>query len=171
MAITRRCAALLTLAAAAVTPGALAERARDEAAPLTAEQVLANPLDESAYERKARCLATARYRRVEIIGDTALVFHGRGEDVWLNMLPRRCIGLRRDMVLAIEQSNLRVCARDRFRGLTRGNFEMSTAACLLGEFEHLERDQLDAKRDALVAERANRTVRRTRRSAPEPADG
>ena len=136
-----------------------------EDATLSAEQILANPLDESAYAQKRRCLATARYRRIEIVGNMALAFHGRGEDVWLNVLPRRCPGLRKDMVLAIERNSLRTCARDRFRGMSRGSLDLSTSVCSLGSFEHMTRERLDVMRDALVALQNTKTVTKTVRAA------
>ena len=131
---------------------------------MTAEQILANPLDESAYARKSRCLARARYRRVDIIGDMALAFHGRGKDVWLNVLPRRCPGLRENMVLTMELSGLRVCARDRFRAMSSGYSNVATSICTLGMFERMTTERLDAMRDALVAHQNTQTVARTARA-------
>ena len=141
-----------------------------ESPTITAEQILANPLEESAYALQDRCLATARYRRIEIVGDMALAFHGRGDDVWLNVLPRRCPGLRPNMVLVLEQSSLRICARDRFRGVASGNFEMRTSTCTLGSFERMTPEHLDAMRDALIAQRNTKTIARTVRGA-EPSAG
>ena len=131
---------------------------------MTAEQILANPLDESAYTRKNRCLARARYRRIEIVGNVALVFHGRGEDVWLNVLPRRCRGLRENMVLLMEHGGLRVCAQDRFRATSSGNIDGATSICTLGMFEQMTPERLDAMRDALLAHRNTKTVTRTARA-------
>lgn len=132
---------------------------------LTAQEVLANPLDEQAYSNATRCLAVSRYRRVEIVGDRALVFHGRGDDAWLNVLPRRCAGLRPNMVLAFEQSALRVCALDRFTALPRGASGFATSICSLGSFEHMTAEQVRARSEALLAAQRNRVVARTRRSA------
>ena len=131
---------------------------------LTAQEVLANPLDEQAYSNTTRCLAVSRYRRVEIVGDRALVFHGRGDDAWLNVLPRRCAGLRPNMVLAFEQSALRVCALDRFTALPRGASGFTTSICSLGSFEHMTAEQVRARSEALLAAQRNRVVARTRRS-------
>lgn len=141
----------------------------DGEAPLTAEEILANPLQDSDYARTTRCLSTVRYRRVEIINSHALAFHGRGDDVWLNVLHQRCIGLRKDMILSIEQTSLRVCARDRVKGMSRSSFEAVGAACLLGRFQYVPRPQFDAMRDALLAGARNLTVGRTLRSAERTA--
>ena len=137
-----------------------------DAGPLSVEEVLANPLADGDYAESRRCLATSRYRRIEIVTDQALAFVGRGDTVWLNLLPHRCHGLRRDMVLVVEQSSMRVCARDRVRGLARASTAVGTATCPLGPFRPLPRENFDAMRDALVAAHRNRTVARTKRSAP-----
>ena len=153
------------LAAGAVAGDAHSPKDADAAATEpdvpTVEEVLAAPLADRDYSQSRRCLATNRYRRIDIVTDQALVFIGRGDTVWLNMLPYRCHGLRRDMVLVLEQSSMRVCSRDRLRGLARSSAEPATAACALGQFQPLARENLAAMRDALIAARRNRTVART----------
>ena len=136
-------------------------------APLTVEEVLANPLADGDYAQSRRCLANSRYRRIDVITDQALAFVGRGDTVWLNILPHRCHGLRQNMVLAVEQTGMRVCSRDRIRGLARASTQVVTGACALGPFQSLPQENFDAVRDALVAAHRNRTVAKTRRSAPE----
>ena len=150
-----------TASAGDAGPSKDAEAAGAEPDVPTVEEVLAAPLADRDYSQSRRCLATNRYRRIDIVTDQALVFVGRGDTVWLNMLPYRCHGLRRDMVLVLEQSSMRVCARDRLRGLARSSAEPATAACALGQFQPLARENLAAMRDALVAARRNRTVART----------
>ena len=137
----------------------------DADADITVEEVLANPLDDSAYANTTRCLATTRYRRIDIVGDAALLFYGRGDDAWLNVLPFRCPGLRSDMVLSIEQSNFRVCAMNRFRGLPRGTVQVGTGVCSLGAFERLSHEQARSRRFALLAEQRSRVVKKTIRAA------
>ena len=132
---------------------------------ITAEQILANPLEDSAYTLKDRCLATARYRRIEIVGDMALAFHGRGDDLWLNVLPRRCRGLRTNMVLILEQSSLRLCARDQFRGVSPGSSATRTSICTLGSFERMAPERFHAMRDALIAQQNTKTTARTVRAS------
>ena len=99
-----------------VAPAAVTAAEETEAIP-SAEEILANPLDDSAYVDDVRCLAVGRYRQVDILNDRALVFRGRGGRAWINLLPRPCPGLRRDMVLAIETRGSRICNRDQFRGI------------------------------------------------------
>lgn len=134
--------------------------------PLTVEEVLANPLVDGDYAQSRRCLATARYRRIDVLTDQALAFVGRGDTVWLNVLPHRCHGLREDMVLAVEHRSMRICDRDRVRGLARTSGQLATGTCALGRFHPLPRENFDAVRDALVAAHRNRIVAKTKRSAP-----
>lgn len=157
-------AALAVVAASWLAQGQ-ENAAVDGEAPLSAEEILANPLQDSDYAKTTRCLSTARYRRVEIVNSQALAFHGRGDDVWLNMLHRRCIGLRKDMILSIEQTSLRVCARDRVKGMSRNSFEAAGAVCSLGRFQRVSKPAFDAMRAALLAGESNLTVARTLRSA------
>ena len=133
---------------------------------LTAEEVLANPLDEQAYSNAKRCLGTSRYRRVEIVGDRALVFHGYRGDAWLNVLRRRCPGLRPDMVLVLEQEGLRLCALDRFSALPRGG-GMATVFCSLGSFEHMTTEQAQMRSDALAAQRSRMATRTRHSTTPQ----
>ena len=157
----RRWLALVSTVASAITAVG-----SDEPIPSTAD-ILANPLDDTAYVDDVRCLATGRYRQVDILNDGVLIFRGRSGRAWINLLPRRCPGLRRDMVLAIEVRGARVCSRDQFRGMPRLGPEAATGFCTLGEFHPVEADNLEAILQALRARRANRTVRSTVRSTDE----
>ena len=163
----RAMSAALAISAAAFAAAAQSTEenaAAETEATLTAEEVLANPLDDSDYEQTTRCLSTVRYRRVEIVNGQALAFHGRGDDVWLNLLHRRCPGLRKGMMLSIEQTSFRVCAGDRITGASRHAIESVGAVCTLGRFLHVSKQQFEAMRDALLAGERNLTVDRTLRS-------
>ena len=138
--------------------------AADAAIP-EAQDVLGSPLDDADYAKSARCLFRGLYRRIEVLNDQVLVFHGRGERVWLNVLQRRCAGLRPDMILSLELRNMRICAHDQFRGVVRIGSDVSTPICILGEFAPVSPDNIHAMRDALMARQRNRTVEKTVRSA------
>ena len=153
-----------------VVASAVVTTAEETDAIPSAEEILANPLTDSAYVDDVRCLAVGRYRQVDILNDRVLVFRGRGGRAWINLLRRPCPGLRRDMVLAIETRGSRICSRDQFRGMPRIGPEAATGFCSLGTFRPIEADNLDAIRDALRASRANRTVTKTVRSTEEAED-
>ncbi len=165
---------LTGLLAVACTAAATAEKeeARDPEPQMTAEEILANPLSEEAYEQSSRCLSTGRYRRIEVMNNQILIFHGRGDNMWLNILPNRCMGLQPDMILEIEKRGMRLCARDQFRGLARLRPDGSSMPCTLGEFHSMRTENVTAIRDALEAGHKTTTVDRTVRSAGrDPANG
>ena len=147
------------------------EGARDGEPPITAEEILANPLGEEAYEQSSRCLSTGKYRRVEIMNNQILIFHGRGDEKWLNILPNRCMGLQPDMILSIEKRGMRLCARDQFRGVPRFRPDAPSMPCTLGEFHPTRPENITAIRDALEAGQKTTTVDRTVRSAGRETEG
>ena len=129
-----------------------------------AEEILANPLDDAAYSSNRRCLSVGRYRQVDILNSQTLVFRGRGNRAWVNVLPRRCVGLRRDMILAIERRGPRICSRDQFRAMPRVGAAVGTAFCSLGMFRPVDADNLGAIEGALEARHDNKVVTDTVRS-------
>ena len=158
-----RILAVSCLAVAIGSVSAWSEEAPAEAIP-SAEEILANPLEDAAYVKNVRCLSTARYRQVDIVDSKVLVFRGRGNRAWINMLLRPCAGLRRDMILTIERRGSRICRRDFFKGVPRLGREAGTATCALGMFYPVAQDNLDALRHALSDRNRNRAVARTVRS-------
>lgn len=93
----------LKLAAIAFALGTAGANAADNEASIpSVETVLANPPDNSAYVPSVRCLTTGRYRQVDIVSNSSLIFHGRGGQAWVNQLPRPCPGLHPNMALSIQ---------------------------------------------------------------------
>ena len=162
-------AGLLTMVlAVACLAAATAEKpkpAEEDEPSITMQEILANPLSEEAYEQSSRCLSTGKYRRVEILNQQILVFHGRGDEKWLNILPNRCMGLQPDMILHIEKRGMRLCARDQFRGVPRFRPDAPSMPCMLGEFRPTRPENVTAIRDAMEAGQQTTTVDRTVRSA------
>ncbi|MDE0441852.1 MAG: hypothetical protein OXL38_06995 [Gammaproteobacteria bacterium] len=171
--MTTRGLLTMLLAAASLTAATAEEQepAQDDEPPITAEEILANPLSEEAYEQSSRCLSTGKYRRVEIMNHQILVFHGRGDEKWLNILPNRCMGLQPDMILRIEKRGMRLCARDQFRGVPRFRPEAPSMPCTLGEFHPTRPENVTAIRDAIEAGQQTTTVDRTVRSAGRETEG
>ncbi|MCE2459572.1 MAG: hypothetical protein J4F38_02170 [Pseudomonadales bacterium] len=156
---------LLAVACLAAASAEKQEQAQGAESKITAEEILANPLGEEAYEQSSRCLSSGKYRRVEVMNNQVLVFHGRGDEMWLNILPNRCMGLQADMILSIEKRGMRLCARDQFRGLPRFRPDAASMPCTLGDFHPTRPENVTAIRDALEAGNKTTTVDRTVRSA------
>lgn len=87
-------------------------QAQEETKRRTVESILTEPLDASEYGETRRCLTN--YRHIEILNDRMLVFEGSAKKLWLNQLPIRCPGLRRNSTLALRTdfSFGRVCKMD-----------------------------------------------------------
>ena len=166
--LTIVCLSSLPVASGAEEPEAPTEDGVEDEAEITVEAILANPLDDDAYAKSSRCLSPARYRRIEIMNDRVIVFHGRNDDVWVNYLSKRCLGLRPDMILTVERHGMRLCARDRFRGTPRTRGGMGSMPCFLDDFHLVPADSVGAIRDAIQASERTTTVNRTVGSA-EPA--
>ena len=171
--VATRVASTMLLASAWLAAAAVEkpDPAREGEPPITAEEILANPLGEEAYQQSSRCLSGGKYHRIEIMNHQVLIFHGRGDDMWLNILPNRCMGLQPDMILQIEKRGLRVCARDQFRGVPRFRPDAPSMPCQLGEFHPTRADNVTAIRDALEAGQKTTTVDRTVRSAGRGPEG
>ena len=163
---------LLAVACLGAASGENAEQAENPpAAKITPEEILANPLGADAYQQSSRCLSSGKYRRVEVVNHQVLIFHGRGSEMWLNILPNRCLGLQPDMVLSFEKRGMRLCERDQFRGVPRFRPETSSMPCALGMFHATHPDNVAAMRDALKANQRTKTVGRTVRSAGHETEG
>ncbi len=134
------------------------------------EDILANPLEDAAYVQDVRCLSPGRYRHIEIASDQVLIFHGRRDEAWVNILPRRCIGLRPDMVLVLDRRGLRTCRRDYFRAMPRMGSDFGTSLCALGYFKPVARSNLEGILEALAASRDSASISNTVRDAETPRE-
>ena len=161
--------AVASLGAASAEKAEQAEEAPE--AQITAEEILANPLGDEAYQQSARCLSSGKYRRVEIMNNQVLIFHGRGDEKWLNIPPNRCLGLQGDMIPQFEKRGMRLCERDQFSGQPRFRLDAPSMPCSLGRFHPTNSDNIAAMRDALDASQRTKTVDRTVRSAGRGTEG
>ena len=145
---------------------AVDQDAGDKALEEQVRAILARPVEDEVDSE--RCLNTTSYRRVEVLDNRRLAFHGRGDRVWLNQLRMPCVGLRSDHTLSFELRSNQVCAMDTFRGLTMsfgGPMPMGPS-CFLGEFEPITKAQVTLLKDALKQQRdAARKARRNKKAA------
>lgn len=127
--------------------------------------VLSEALPDDAYAAGGeRCLSTHQYRNIEILSDQYLLVRGSRGRAWVNELPRRCRGLRRDSVLVTESRVGRICQSDLFRAMDRVDFSgppIAHATCAFGVFQPVAADQVDLIREALLAKSRTSTVKAT----------
>jgi hypothetical protein len=133
--------------------------------------------DEPSISDVHRCLVRGRFHRAEILDDQLVVFIGRGDNVWLNQLSSRCLGLHGGLKLEMHTNGIRICRRDSVYGsdfsAMRDLIGVSetphagvasraiqagrrTARCTLGPFEKITRDQLRLLQETLGAPRKRR---------------
>ena len=85
-----------------------------------------------------RCLAESQFRSYRALGRRHLLFEGRRNRQWVNVLRGRCPGLDDDSVFVIEPKMAgRLCDTDRFKAVDP--FDLAARAdtaptCVLGEF-------------------------------------
>jgi hypothetical protein len=124
------------------------------------DYILDNPLQESDYGRRDRCLFPERYRSIEILDSRHLLFIGNRDAVWLNQLRFNCVGLKRDSLLVFEVRDRSLCELDSFHSTPRnagfsGEFGVH---CTLGHFEPISETQADVLRNTLSRGEQSRSV-------------
>lgn len=124
---------MMSVKALAAWPLALLWAILLAALPLQADE----PRGDKAEEKGPRCLSMARIQRIEIIDDETLRFHmrGRGPD-YLNRLPRRCSGLKRQGTFMHATSTQNYCDLDTITQIDT-TLGMRLGSCPLGKFEEV----------------------------------
>ncbi len=122
-----------------------------EQEPLSVEDILASAPQPEDYSESVTCLHRDAYVNVDVLNRELLVFHGRGDKVWLNRLRRPCIGLREHDILAFEMRDRRLCDLDMFSSVDTfgGPLQSTSARCSLGKFETISPEQAAALKEGL----------------------
>ncbi len=130
------------------------------------EKILSETLDDSEYVDEIRCLRSHEYHKVDILDSGHLVFKGRKNRIWLNILRNNCSGLRKGMAMQFEMHGRRVCRLDFFKGIESFNDRHTpTAICTLGSFEKVTEEQLALLEESLAKEKQSKVVRSTKKAA------
>ena len=143
-------AALLGFAGCATSPEDERRRQDMEA---DIDEILGYELDEAEYGRPKNCLSTREYRSFRPLGDRHLLFEGRKDKLWVNMLRGRCLGLEDDSRFIMRQNmSGQACAKDLFEVMDR--FDPISSAgmgptCILGEFRPVSKGQVAEIEDRL----------------------
>lgn len=136
-AISAIVAALLALGGCATSPEAESRRQDMEA---DIDEIMSYELDKTEFGDPKNCLSENQYRSFRPLGDRHLLFEGRKDKQWVNVLRGRCVGLRSDSIFVMRQTTAgRSCDMDRFDVVDRSDALMSTGVgmgptCVLGEF-------------------------------------
>lgn len=116
--------------------------AQDEAEPqLNDAQTIEDVVDEEAAQR---CINLRRLDRSEVLNNQAIVFHMRGDDIFINRLRYRCSGLSRRDTIMFETRFNQLCNLDQVTVLNEmGGRFMRGASCGLGLFHPIDEDTVD----------------------------
>ena len=94
-----------------------------------------------------RCLTMSRVSTTEIIDSQTILFHVVGGDTYVNRLPRRCPGLRRNDALMFDVRGSQICDLDSVSVLqTWGVGFTPGVSCRLGRFVPVTEDDVEALR-------------------------
>ena len=107
----------------------------------------AQDLDDDAAER---CLPLNRISRTEIVDDYNILFHMRGNQIYLNRLPHRCIGLKNERTFLYRTSMNRLCDLDIITVIYNNGFGFTPgASCGLGRFYPVTEADVEALKQPL----------------------
>ena len=135
---------LLALTGCATSPEDERRRLEMEA---DIDDILTYELDPAEYGDPKNCLFTHEFRSYRSLGNRHLLFEGRNNRQWVNLLRGRCAGLNKDSRFIMRQSTgNRMCDKDRFEVTDHlDSFALSGAGvtCVLGEFKPVTAAQVE----------------------------
>ena len=111
----RRSAVFVTAALLLVTGCATSPQDEDRREAIEADILDILTLSTSEYGQPGRCLSESQYRGIRPLDEKHLLFTGRGDRQWVNVLRHRCADLRHGSVLRLRpHSSSHICSTDRF---------------------------------------------------------
>ena len=113
------------------------------------DEILTYKVDPTEVGEPKRCLSKTAYRNYRALGDRHLVFEGRRDKQWINVLRSRCSDLKRGGIFVMKPtSGGQMCNADLFRVVdrvgTRPWRDLGTGpTCMLGEFKPVTKAQIE----------------------------
>jgi hypothetical protein len=136
-------ASLLALAGCATSP-IDEQRRKDMEADV--DDILSYENDPAEVGEAKACLMENEVRRYRALGNRHLLFEGRQNMQWVNVLRGRCPGVDRNKIFVMEPNMAgRLCDKDRFSVVDRfDSLESARSAttCFLGEFKPVTEAQV-----------------------------
>ena len=117
------------------------------------DEILGYELDEAEYGKPRNCLSVRDYRKVRPLGNRHLLFEGRKDKQWVNVLLGRCLGLKDDSRFIMRQNmSGYACDKDQFEIMDP--FDPVSGGgmgptCILGEFRPVSKGQVAEIEDRL----------------------
>lgn len=111
------------------------------------DDILTYELDPAEYGEPKNCLYTHAYRSFRPLGNRHLLFEGRNDKQWVNVLRGRCAGLNKDSKFIMRQNmSNRFCDKDRFDiadYVDPYTLSGKGPTCVLGEFKPVTSAQVE----------------------------
>ena len=102
--------------------------------------------DADEFSDAELCISLTRLDRTDIIDDRNILFHMRGDEIYLNQLPHRCSGLRMADGFSYRRTINRLCKIDLISPLPRGGFG-GGISCGLGKFRLITAEEAIAMKE------------------------
>jgi hypothetical protein len=103
----------------------------------------------AAVDGEKKCIALQRIRSTKVIDNQHIRFELQGGKYYMNELPNKCPGLRKDKPFMYKTSLNQLCDLDIITVLEQaGGSFMQGASCGLGKFVPYDKDAHDAKEKA-----------------------
>ena len=103
-------------------------------------------VDEASAER---CVSLHRISKTDVVDDYTILFYMRGGDIYVNRLPHRCPGLRRDRAFMYRTSMSQLCDLDIITVLDDfGPGYIPGPSCGLGRFYPITEEEAKALKEA-----------------------
>ncbi len=140
-------AAILLLAGCA-TVSPLAE-SQKQAVEADIDEILTYKVDPTEVGEPKRCLSKTAYRSYRALGERHLLFEGRNDKQWINVLGSRCSELNRGGIFVVQPTlGGKLCDLGRFQVIDRvGTIswrDLETGpTCVLGEFKPVTKAQVE----------------------------
>ena len=140
--------AAIFLLAGCATPSPLAE-SQKQAVEADIDEILAYKVDPTEVGEPKRCLSETAYRDYRALGERHLLFEGRNDKQWINVLRSRCSDLKRGGIFVMKPTaGGQLCNLDQFHVVDRiGTIswrDLGTGpTCALGEFKPVTKAQVE----------------------------
>ncbi len=104
-------------------------------------------------EKPVRCINLNQIKEVKVLNNQQILFRMTGGKNYINVLPHKCFGLRRNQPFMYRVSNNRLCDLDIITVLDQGGFGMRPlGSCGLGTFDPMLDDDVQTLKNTKVVD-------------------
>ena len=122
----------------------------------SAEDILNGTAPPVDYSQAVKCIQSERLERTEPLSERYIVFHLRGEALWIAQMRNRCPGMTSQSKLMFEKINPRICEWDTVRVVyDEGTHLRFGPRCNLPKFEPVSPEQVDMLKERIATTNNN----------------